>query len=85
MDIEQFCVALIGSAMPFMEGSAPLTHLQERVGLSTLLLNGAVAFALKIAGVLLIDSAGSVVLTLSGVFKVNSRHSSSADPCRTFS
>jgi hypothetical protein len=56
--------------MPVMEGSAPWLHLLDRVGIPTLLLNGAVAFALNIAAVFLIDSAGSVGLTLSGVFKV---------------
>jgi hypothetical protein len=51
-----------------MEGLAPLYSL-HKVGLFTLLFNGLVAFSLNVAGVFLIDSAGSLVLTLSGVFK----------------
>jgi hypothetical protein len=82
-------VVLIGIVMPVMEGSAPWLLLLDRVGIPTLLLNGAVAFALNIAGVFLIDSAGSVVLTLSGVFKVGWAailFAAKADrPIRTFS
>ena len=54
-----------------MEGALPFVLL-SRIGIVTLLLNGVVAFSLNIAGVFLIDSAGSLVLTLSGVFKVSS-------------
>lgn len=51
-----------------MEGGAPLANIQN-VGYPFLLANGLVAFSLNIAGVFLIDSAGSLVLTLSGVCK----------------
>ncbi|RSH82204.1 hypothetical protein EHS25_006137 [Saitozyma podzolica] len=63
------CVVIIGMIMPVVEGAEPWLYVLDRVGIPLLLVNGALAFALNIAGVLLIDSAGSVVLTLSGVCK----------------
>jgi len=51
-----------------MEGMAPYRDF-NKIGLLHLFLNGAVAFGLNIAGVYLIEAAGSVVLTLSGVVK----------------
>lgn len=59
---------MIGACIPIMEGLAPFREI-DKVGIPLLLLNGLVAFALNVAGVFLIDSAGSLVLTLSGVFK----------------
>lgn len=59
---------MIGLCIPIMEGLAPLYDL-HKVGLPIMLLNGLLAFSLNVAGVFLIDSAGSLVLTLSGVFK----------------
>lgn len=59
---------MIGFCVPIMEGSAPFQSLYK-VGIVTLLFNGLLAFSLNVAGVFLIDSAGSLVLTLSGVFK----------------
>jgi hypothetical protein len=53
-----------------MEGCAPFENI-NRVGATILILNGLIAFCLNIAGVFLIDSAGSLVLTLSGVGKVS--------------
>jgi hypothetical protein len=72
--------------MPVVEGAEPWLYVLDRVGIPLLLVNGALAFALNIAGVLLIDSAGSVVLTLSGVCKVRiplEADSKSADNART--
>lgn len=69
-DSRQVCVLVIGACLPFMEGSAPFEHI-GRVGYTLLLLNGLLAFALNVVGVFLIDSAGSLVLTLSGVLKVS--------------
>lgn len=59
---------MISLCIPIMEGLAPFQDLYK-VGFIHLFLNGAVAFGLNIAGVFLIESAGSVVLTLSGVVK----------------
>lgn len=61
------------------EGSAPFSALPS-VGFPLLLLNGAVAFGLNVAGVFLIGAAGSLVLTLSGILKVSSVMS---DPARS--
>ncbi|GFZ48365.1 LOW QUALITY PROTEIN: hypothetical protein JCM24511_06113 [Saitozyma sp. JCM 24511] len=66
---DEICVVIIGMIMPVVEGAEPWLYVLDRVGIPLLLVNGALAFALNIAGVLLIDSAGSVVLTLSGVCK----------------
>jgi hypothetical protein len=63
------CFVLISLCLPIMEGMAPFRALGD-VGAMTLLANGIIAFSLNIAGVFLINSAGSLVLTLSGVFKV---------------
>ena len=60
----------ISSFLPFSDGLTPFTQL-GKVGAPLLILNGLVAFALNVAGVFLIDSAGSLVLTLSGVSKVS--------------
>jgi len=51
-----------------MEGTAPFRDF-DKLGFIHLSLNGALAFGLNIAGVFLIEAAGSVVLTLSGVVK----------------
>lgn len=64
----QLCGVMIGFCVPVFEGSAPF-HSLDKVGIVTLLFNGLIAFSLNVAGVFLIDSAGSLVLTLSGVFK----------------
>ena len=52
-----------------MEGTAPFENL-FKVGWGLLLANGVLAFMLNVVGMFLIDSAGSLVLTLSGVLKV---------------
>jgi hypothetical protein len=65
----QVCLGLISICLPFMEGAAPF-HDLHRVGAPILIVNGMIAFCLNVAGVFLIDSAGSLVLTLSGVGKV---------------
>ncbi|KAI9633697.1 triose-phosphate transporter family-domain-containing protein [Dioszegia hungarica] len=62
------CLGLISICLPFMEGAAPFHNL-HRVGAPILIVNGMIAFCLNVAGVFLIDSAGSLVLTLSGVGK----------------
>lgn len=59
------CIAL---CIPFYEGMAPFRALASG-SIHILLLNGTLAFALNIAGVFLVHSAGSLVLTVSGVFK----------------
>ena len=61
---------MISCFLPISEGLAPF-HELYRVGAPMLVVNGLVAFSLNVAGVFLIDSAGSLVLTLSGVTKVN--------------
>jgi hypothetical protein len=53
-----------------MEGAAPFNNL-GRVGAPLLFINGLVALCLNVAGVFLIDSVGSLVLTLAGVGKVS--------------
>ncbi|KAK8846592.1 hypothetical protein IAR55_005678 [Kwoniella newhampshirensis] len=62
------CMVLIAIAQPFMEGSTPF-HLLHRLGFWTFAFNGLMAFSLNFASVFLIESAGSVVLSLSGVVK----------------
>jgi hypothetical protein len=52
-----------------MEGLAPFQAL-PKVGASILIINGVWSFAINVAGVYLIHSAGSLVLTLSGILKV---------------
>jgi len=60
---------MIAFLQPWMEGSAAFDDLPN-VGIPILALSGGLAFALNVAGVYLIHSAGSLVLTLSGVLKV---------------
>jgi hypothetical protein len=67
----QLCFVVIAILQPILEGPEAWAHLQN-VGISTTLISGGLAFALNIAGVYLIHSAGSLVLTLSGVLKVRS-------------
>jgi hypothetical protein len=43
----------------------------HNVGIPIMMSSGGLAFALNVAGVYLIHSAGSLVLTLSGVLKVS--------------
>jgi hypothetical protein len=64
----QLCFGLIALALPFTEGMAPFWEL-HKLGLPILLANGALAFSLNLAGVLVIQSAGSLALTLGGVCK----------------
>lgn len=61
---------MIAFLQPLMEGSAAYDDLPN-VGVPILALSGGLAFALNVAGVYLIHSAGSLVLTLSGVLKVS--------------
>ena len=63
---------MIAFLQPLMEGSAAYDDLPN-VGIPILALSGGLAFALNVAGVYLIHSAGSLVLTLSGVLKVSHR------------
>jgi hypothetical protein len=63
---------MIAFLQPLMEGTAAFDDLPN-VGIPILALSGGLAFALNVAGVYLIHSAGSLVLTLSGVLKVRSR------------
>lgn len=63
------CLVFISIALPFKEGLAPFYALPQ-LGFGILLANGLLAFSLNLAGLFLIDSAGSLVLTLSGVSKV---------------
>lgn len=65
----QVCLGFLAVALPFIEGTQPFLALPE-LGWGLLLLNGAVAFGLNVAGVYLIQAAGSLVLTLSGILKV---------------
>lgn len=66
----QLCFVMIAFLQPLMEGSAAYDDLPN-VGVPILALSGGLAFALNVAGVYLIHSAGSLVLTLSGVLKVS--------------
>lgn len=66
-----------------MEGLAPFHNL-HRVGAPILIVNGAIAFCLNVAGVFLIDSAGSLVLTLSGVGKVSPKYSELMSGCSSY-
>lgn len=68
-EAEQICVILISGCLPFFEGLTPFHNIQN-IGIHILLLNGLHAFALNVAGIFLIDSAGSLVSTLSGIVKV---------------
>ena len=70
---DQICFILIGLCVPAFEGSEPLRAV-ARIGVTTFLLNGTIAFSLNIAGAYLIQSAGSLVLSLSGILKVCSTH-----------
>ena len=65
----QLCFVMIAFLQPWMEGTAAFDDLPN-VGIPILALSGGLAFALNVAGVYLIHSAGSLVLTLSGVLKV---------------
>jgi hypothetical protein len=55
--------------LPFVEGLEPFYQLKE-LGVLVLVSNAAVAFLLNVAAVFLVGVASSLVLTLSGVFKV---------------
>lgn len=55
--------------LPFTEGLAPFREL-SRISFPVIAFNGLIAFSLNVVGAMLIDSAGSLVLTLSGVLKV---------------
>lgn len=55
--------------LPFVEGLEPLYQLKD-LGVLVLVSNAAVAFLLNVAAVFLVGVASSLVLTLSGVFKV---------------
>ena len=55
--------------LPFVEGLEPFYQLKE-LGILVLVSNAAVAFLLNVAAVFLVGVASSLVLTLSGVFKV---------------
>jgi hypothetical protein len=52
-----------------MEGMAPFRELST-LGAPVLLFNGACSFAINVSSVCVIHSAGSLVLTLSGIVKV---------------
>ena len=56
--------------LPFTEGLEPFYQLKD-LGALVLLSNAAVAFLLNVAAVFLVGVASSLVLTLSGVFKVS--------------
>ena len=66
--VAPLCFVMIAFLQPLMEGSAAYDDLPN-VGVPILALSGGLAFALNVAGVYLIHSAGSLVLTLSGVLK----------------
>ena len=55
--------------LPFAEGLEPFYQLKD-LGVLVLVSNAAVAFLLNVAAVFLVGVASSLVLTLSGVFKV---------------
>jgi len=55
--------------LPFTEGLQPFYQLKD-LGVLVLVSNAAVAFLLNVAAVFLVGVASSLVLTLSGVFKV---------------
>ena len=55
--------------LPFTEGLEPFYQLKD-LGVFILVSNAAVAFLLNVAAVFLVGVASSLVLTLSGVFKV---------------
>ena len=56
--------------IPFTEGLEPFYQLKD-LGGAVLVSNAAVAFLLNVAAVFLVGVASSLVLTLSGVFKVS--------------
>ena len=56
--------------LPFTEGLEPFYQLKD-LGVLVLVSNAAVAFLLNVAAVFLVGVASSLVLTLSGVFKVS--------------
>ncbi|CAD6572192.1 MAG: hypothetical protein TREMPRED_000471 [Tremellales sp. Tagirdzhanova-0007] len=62
------CAIINACFIPFTEGLAPFRELL-RIGPLIMLSNAAVAFALNVAAVFLIGTAGGLVLTLAGVFK----------------
>jgi hypothetical protein len=55
--------------LPLTEGLEPFYRLKD-LGVLVLVSNAAVAFLLNVAAVFLVGIASSLVLTLSGVFKV---------------
>lgn len=55
--------------LPFAEGLEPFYQLKD-LGVLVLVSNAAVAFLLNVAAVFLVGVTSSLVLTLSGVFKV---------------
>jgi len=65
------CAAINIACLPFTEGLAPFYDL-ARVGPLILLSNASVAFLLNVAAVFLVGVSSGLVLTLAGVFKVNS-------------
>lgn len=68
--IAPLCSLLIGIACLIFEAShLPLDRMMEPSFMGTLLINGAVAFALNIAVVLLISNTSALVLTLAGIVK----------------
>ncbi|ORY25478.1 triose-phosphate transporter family-domain-containing protein [Naematelia encephala] len=62
------CLVFIGCMIPFLEGALPIDNLYK-VGVLMLLVNGLVALLLNVASVFVIQSVGSVVLSMSGVVK----------------
>ena len=64
------CAAINLFFLPFTEGLEPFYRLKD-LGVLILVSNAAVAFLLNVAAVFLVGVASSLVLTLSGVFKVS--------------
>lgn len=64
------CSIINACFLPFTEGLAPFREL-ARIGPLILFTNAATAFGLNVAAVFLIGTAGGLVLTLAGVFKVS--------------
>lgn len=71
--LRQVCAIINSCFLPFTEGLAPFREL-ARIGPLIMLSNAGVAFGLNVAAVFLIGTAGGLVLTLAGVFKVSGRH-----------
>ena len=67
---KKICALLTGALSLIIEGSEPLMQF-KKIGVTLLLLNALTAYALNLSSMLMVQSVGSLSLTLFGYVKVS--------------